>query len=73
MFDAFFLKKYKTLNQEFTLFQILNFSFLKIHSCVNSLTIDKFKLKNYFKYKIKKESHHKYGARMMMLVFIKYL
>ena len=39
--------------QQITYFQILNFSFLKIHSSVTSLIIDKFKLKNYIKLKIK--------------------
>ena len=35
--------------QQITYFQILNFSFLKIHSSITSLIIDKFKLKNYIK------------------------
>ena len=43
-----------SIYQQFTRFQILNFSFLKTPSCVTSLKIDKFKLKNYIKLKINK-------------------
>ena len=42
-------------------FQILNFSFLKISLCVTSLTIDKFKLKNYIK--LKKKTKKKTSLR----------
>ena len=49
--------------KQFTLFQILNFGFLKISSI-----IDNFKLKNYIKLN-KKKMHHTWGARVMWLVY----
>ena len=53
-------------NLHFTQFQILNFSFLKILSCVTLLTIDKFKLKNYIK--VKKNSLHVWSALLLLLL-----
>ena len=38
----FFLKTSTHKTHQFTPFQIINFSFLKIPSCVTSLTIDRF-------------------------------
>ena len=41
---------------------MLNLIFLKVHLCVTSLTIDKFKLKNYIKLLKKKVSLHMQSA-----------